>query len=326
MEIHLICDSRESKITDFLKLHEDPDAPTFWRTEMITTGDYVIEARTEDGTHYPMVIERKSLADYAASINDGRIKNFDKLINFRAETGATIAILMEGMPPTDVNREYCGIPYYCIESSIFHAMSRNQISIFWTRDPEDTARTLIRLCRSMATLLEKAEELDRFPANTEGQNLLKLSRIQPDDQAICDLWASLAGVTRVNCRRLAENHTISDLLTGTITTPPPTTSGRAFPAHTRRIIVGASDPTNSATTLAKMLVLVDGIAKKSAQKVATDFTAAEFCALDVNDLAKVMLEKKPIGKALAKRLKRYLTTKLQAPESVCQLMNLTTTL
>ena len=120
------------------------------KVERLTCGDYAIAIQQPGSSSWILkaVIERKTLDDYGASLKDGRHYNVQNLINARKDTGCDIHYLIEGPlnPPPD--REFAGIPYKNIESSIRNLKTRYGIIITHRQDQFGTAAELEALLAS----------------------------------------------------------------------------------------------------------------------------------------------------------------------------------
>ena len=145
MEIKLIVDTRERNVIR----HKVEWSDIKWEVMQITTADYVIADKVPK-----VLIERKSLEDYAASLKDGRSDNKRKLIEMREQYGCVIYYIIEGPAFPGPTETFGNIPYRYIESSIFHLQMQNGIHVIRTADTLDTAKVLARLMKSYSTMRE----------------------------------------------------------------------------------------------------------------------------------------------------------------------------
>lgn len=145
MKHTLIVDTRESSVLQ----HEYEFSTINHIVKQITTGDYVL---LDPNNNIIAVFERKSYADFAASFRDGRHDNRAKLLNLRQTTGCRIIYIIEGSEFPEPMEMYGKIPYKNIESSIFHMIMRDNISIIRTESTIGTAKMLSRFMRSMQTI------------------------------------------------------------------------------------------------------------------------------------------------------------------------------
>ncbi len=224
----LIADDRERKVAD---------AGLNACFKRITVGDYVVLGPAENDYPVIAVIERKSLEDYAASITDGRHDNREKMMALRATTGCAVIYIVEGLAPKDHSTKYgSGIAYSSIESSMFHLMVRDNITVWRTNHVYDTAATLTRFLASM----EKLKSFDQFksPWTQDGKHsviggddgadinltpkdaaaavldVLTATRAKPDDEILDNMWACLSGLSTVKARLYNKKWTIEDIARG----------------------------------------------------------------------------------------------------------------
>jgi ERCC4-type nuclease len=140
--LRLIADHREKAVIPyFLGAAE---------TQQLTTGDYVILDTTGKVI---LIIERKSISDYAASIKDGRHSNRLRMMTL----GVPVFYLLEGKRPSAPNHYINGISWETIESSIMHIQIRDNIKIMWSDDEADSAKLLMRMLKSVDVLILKGE-------------------------------------------------------------------------------------------------------------------------------------------------------------------------
>jgi ERCC4-type nuclease len=96
------------------------------------------------------LFERKTLADYGASIRDGRTKNKQKMLDVRAATGCHVYYIIEGPLRPSATTEYGGVEYSSIKASITHLMTEYGIMILRTVTKEETAEVMADLMASYA--------------------------------------------------------------------------------------------------------------------------------------------------------------------------------
>jgi ERCC4 domain len=147
VEIILKVDNRERSIHEHLNAAfstpplfcAELSAPEFAQLDI---GDFIIMAEKENATQILAVIERKTLADYAASLKDGRIINTEKLIKLREETGCQVYYLIEGSIGVSHETQICGIEYYKILANIRDAQILHGINVLNTANKLKTAEEL----------------------------------------------------------------------------------------------------------------------------------------------------------------------------------------
>lgn len=229
MSIRLIADTRERNVLR----HQSVFAECTLEVRQITTGDYVVAS-----DRVLAVIERKSLEDFASSLKDGRHDNKNKLITFRAQTGCRIVYIIEGPEfplPTDC---FGNIPYKHIESSIFHMMIRDGICVIRTKDTLSTAKTLVRFCNSMGSLMKQLPTTElitpSLPASStalheentpyinpiigaeELNNLLTEIKEKSTEEIVRSLWSSFPGISVESSSEFMRVWSIADIVCGRI--------------------------------------------------------------------------------------------------------------
>lgn len=138
--LQLVADTRESAVNPYFS---EQFRAACLKIMQINVGDYIL-------VHKRAIIaafERKTYADYIASIQDGRIKNNLKLVDLRQRTGCKTFLIIEGPESELSDPKHKGI-----ESNMFHAMFRDDFYVLRSRDPADTAGILERFTRSIGTL------------------------------------------------------------------------------------------------------------------------------------------------------------------------------
>lgn len=114
----------------------------------LTVGDFAIIYKGQ----ILAIVERKSWADMAASLRDGRSKNITKLRKARTELRARIYYLLEGRRPAR-NSLVGRVPMKAITSHLRHIQGHSDgVGMLFSRNLEDTSLELQDLAASMLTL------------------------------------------------------------------------------------------------------------------------------------------------------------------------------
>lgn len=142
--MELIADDRERAVIKYLR------GATVKR---ITTGDY---AFMYNGVII-MIIERKTLADLAASIKDGRMNNNDKLIETQQSSGCKLLYIIEGPSYPKLTTKFNRIPYKCLQGKLDSLMFRHNINIIHTKDAQHTAERLMGLSTKLTKMVESGD-------------------------------------------------------------------------------------------------------------------------------------------------------------------------
>lgn len=283
----------------------------------ITTGDYAILTPTGG---ILAVIERKSLDDYGASLKDGRHDNRLKMMELRAATGAAVVYIVEGPlfpAPSDC---FSGIPYHTIESSIFHLMVRDNITVMRARDTLDTAKILARFTRSMDTLVEKGyvggnmEPAVDMPLVdtpvvdvTNSMGLLKAKHDKTDHEIAREMWACFGGITTESADDFISRWSVGDAVAGidaNVISACKHTNGRKM----NKRVVKALTCIDVRTT-ERLLACVPGLSDATAQRLLVGTTLASLltrgaAGIDIISIAKPGGKPRKLGPALAERICR----------------------
>ncbi len=154
MTTFLVSDDRERHVIGFIRT-AFAEAKLEQMVRRINTGDYLVLRRLADGTvQVVAVIERKTLADYAASLRDGRHSNREKMLKARDAHNCHVFYIIEGPAFPSPTRKFNRIPFRSIQSSITNLAVRDHIHIIKTRNPMHTADRLADLVRAFAKLDE----------------------------------------------------------------------------------------------------------------------------------------------------------------------------
>lgn len=135
-------DDQESKASD----SDNGGIPVY--SVQLTVGDFAIVYKGQ----ILAIVERKSWADMAASLRDGRSKNITKLRKARTDLRARIYYLLEGRRPAR-NSLVGRVPMKAITSHLRHIQGHPEgVGMLFSRNLEDTPLELQDLAASMLTL------------------------------------------------------------------------------------------------------------------------------------------------------------------------------
>jgi ERCC4-type nuclease len=138
--ISLIIDTRERAVIPFI---DSTIISYHHQIKQITVGDFAICC----GNKLLAVFERKTLADFAASLQDSRYDNVKKMIKVREDTGCQLYYIIEGPAFPNVNKKFHHIQYSNILAAITALMVRDNIFIVHTENEMHTAKRLSDFCR-----------------------------------------------------------------------------------------------------------------------------------------------------------------------------------
>lgn len=202
----IIVDSRERKLFDIIK-----DKCVYdYVVETITVGDYVI---TLDGKII-YVIERKTWKDLASSIKDGRIDNYKKLIDLRAEVGCKIILLIEGNAFPSPRGKVGGISAKALVSHLDHVATRDHFMVIQTRNKEHSIERICALITSHRTIKwNKFDKYSEIPTFIETRYCADIKYYMSMlNQTICEFKEFLEGGIVSGGNHLHKKYTKTDEL------------------------------------------------------------------------------------------------------------------
>jgi crossover junction endonuclease MUS81 len=164
--VSILIDSREHQLYERLK-----ESPFTIEQKQLDIGD--IHLVKDD---FYIILERKTFADFAASLKDGRYREQKYRLK---ESQAPVAYLLEGVPNIPelsvMNQSVYGIQPSAFISAILHTSFREGFHMFFASDMEETMRWI----------LELAKRLEKDSGNfkiQEGGNYIEM--IRPKQQKI----------------------------------------------------------------------------------------------------------------------------------------------
>ena len=130
-EVKLIVDNRESIKEDVLKLEGT-------HLESLELGDYVFRVEGE----VALVVERKTLADFAASITDGRHREQKSRLLGVYPKGVIVYLIEGDIMRADKALRHSRINVDTLMSAMLNTMLRDSIQVIRTSGPEETVYVL----------------------------------------------------------------------------------------------------------------------------------------------------------------------------------------
>lgn len=307
-KIKLLIDDRERAVS--IHSAEWKDIPH--EISRITTADYVVVNETKSAVI--AVIERKSLEDFAASIKDGRSENVNKLIEFRAKTGARIVYLIEGEYSPRLDKEYAHIPYKTIESAIFHLIARDNICVLRSADTLDTAKILARFVKSMSTLDCEHNAItgaDEQTAIDQGalNELLKQKHVKSDIDIVRELWAAFNGISISSADEYIKVWSLADIICARVVREDianhRTSSGRQINKKVASTLMGLDKGTET-----RILACIPMLSRNSANYILLRRSLAELIQMPVEEMQQVAItDKKKLGVKIATNIITYMNYK-----------------
>ncbi len=146
--LYVVADTRETAVLQLLRTELQKGGVPL-HVQQITVGDYLICGNADGETLVTFAcVERKTWADLAASLNDGRYRNVDKLERLCAQTGCQLVLLLEGpaWPRGSIHRTDAAR----LRSAVDAMQVRHGLHVVQTPDAAGTASRLHELARSYA--------------------------------------------------------------------------------------------------------------------------------------------------------------------------------
>ena len=128
--MELLIDNRES-IRDQIKSNTVGMNITFAN---LSLGDYLFKLNNEN----IVIIERKTIADYAASIKDGRHREQKARLLSNFDIHKIIYLVEGDITKNNTSYKYNKVSKETIVSSIVNTMLRDNIHVFHTKDTHET--------------------------------------------------------------------------------------------------------------------------------------------------------------------------------------------
>lgn len=308
----LVADTRERHVM----CHDVEFGETWYEIAQITIGDYAILSPA--GTILA-VIERKSLDDYGASLKDGRHDNRKKMMDLRSATGCSVIYIVEGPLFPNPKECFAGIPYSAIESSIFHLMVRDNITVIRARDTLDTARLLARFVRSMDALVAKGfadtagsvdiicggdDANEKSPDPPAAMALLKAKHSKSDHEIARELWSVFAGITVESADTFIARWSVGEIASGKIPRADIVAMKQANGKKISARVVSALSGTIDTRTQERLLAGVPGISDATAKLLIAHAPLGALLSRGQGGIDIISLGKRKLGAVLAERICR----------------------
>jgi ERCC4-type nuclease len=321
--MELVADDRERAVIQYLVA----DAKIKIRVERITVGDYAI---IFNGVLIA-IIERKTLADLAASIKDGRMSNNNKLMEARTTSGCRVIYIIEGSAYPSSTRKYGGLPFKCLQGKLDSLMFHNNVNIIWTKNAQHTAtrlETLFLYFKKHHVAPPPVEGGVKTPLTTNlktpskpALGLIKKKHVQSMDSTHLTLLTSLRGVGYNTAMVVLKRYTLHDVLNNKA--DPLVMVDLLYPGGFRlgkfalTLTKHCKTFANNVKAHAKMLASINGITLPTARIILTTvpFLSIVNNTFKKGDIANIKkTETRRVGEAVENNLIRVFTpVKLATP-------------
>jgi ERCC4-type nuclease len=204
--MEIVVDDRERAVSPFFEDLSHSEHIQY-STKRLEVGDYAICYRN----FIMIIIERKTWADLAASLRDGRKANIQKLIALRESTGCQIVYLIEGDPCIKQSKMVSRIPAKNLRAHIDHIAFRDGIHMIYAYDQQGSAERIFELARNYCSIKPSpfldVDEIIGGDIDSSNQQLLTDKSIN-DAKTLSiqeQLLQCLPGVGSIVSNILAEN-------------------------------------------------------------------------------------------------------------------------
>jgi hypothetical protein len=324
--VGLIADTRERAVHPFLstELAGNPRSKSQHlkvgvphAISQIQVGDFIItEGGPDLSARVLAVVERKTHADFAASLTDRRHENKNKMIEMRRLTGCDVFYLMEGPAFPTKSTRFGRVPWSTIQAAAYSLSVRDRIFLLHSKNAQDTASVLNVLSRTYLKHKDSRAEWaeDRLvPEGGDGPDLASamkdsvgpsLAEQGPKMQAIV-AWSGVPGVTDATGAALVEQASVAALARGVLPYKEirelKTPQGKRL-ANATRILKSVRLVVRSPKDLAKFISKIPGFSLNLSRQTFCEHSPELVCSLGPEGLAALRYGKGTVGKVRAARL------------------------
>lgn len=314
--LKLIVDDREQIVLPFIKASYPKVSVEIKRMQI---GDYSIMKENK----ILFSIERKTWKDLSASIKDGRDSNIDKMIELRNQTNCRLLLLIEGKARYNPETKFARIPYKNLQAKLDHLMIRDNVSIIYSKDTEDTVNRLVELCTNYTTMSPECRDNieDNIRSESVGGDILDHEKIlttvipKSDDTILRNIWACIPNVTNVTGSLFIQHNIhIADFLNGVIKSSDIEDirydSGAVIGKRAAKMLrFSKNTDVDNYKHYCNILSAIPGITKQTAAVILTIVSFKELLSgsLSVDDLATIKkTEKSKVGRKASESIYKYL--------------------
>jgi ERCC4-type nuclease len=308
--LKLIVDDRENAVIPYFKKYDNFTI----QVQRIQIGDYVIT----QNDRILFCIERKSWADLAASIKDGRSTNINKMISLREQTGCKLLYLLEGKSRYAATKKFGRIPYKNLQSHLDHLVMRDNVFVIHANDQEDSVNRLTEFMTNYLSLQVPNTEIAVIGGTNTDNKLKILTAVVPktDAEIISNMWSAIPNITEKTAALFSEYH-ISDLFLGNV--DKSTIAQMRYPNNSiigkrseKIIKVIDNANTNNFKVYCNILSEIPRITKKTAALILLKVKFNDLIAgkLSIGEIAVIKkTENRTIGIASAEAIYKFLVKK-----------------
>lgn len=208
--LHLICDSRETKLNDKLKLIDNLEFSTNFKN--LELGDFIFSKDEK----IILIIERKTTADLFSSIRDGRYKEQKiRLLNNYKKTQILYIIEGDLTSSSNYQKNFNSI----VKGSILNMIFRDTLPLIRSKNSDETLELLISIGKKIIKNPEFFNKNLELPHNSQNElkyeDTIKISKKQNMTPKMCNIvqLCQIPGVSTKIANIILESHgSISNLI------------------------------------------------------------------------------------------------------------------
>uniref|UniRef100_A0A6G7KU70 ERCC4 domain-containing protein EP364R n=1 Tax=African swine fever virus TaxID=10497 RepID=A0A6G7KU70_ASF len=279
----LLPDHREHHVfpfltTDFHHMHQNPiqKNQALLQIKQLFTGDYLI---CKSPSTILACIVRKTYKDFAASLQDGRYTNRQKMLSLREQTNCQLYFFVQGPAFPIPQKKIIHVAYASIITAMSHLMVTDHMFVIQTKNVAHSSQKLVQL----------------FYAFSMEMVCVVPTSLTPTDAELCiKLWSSLSGISGVLRTILANTCSVPHLVTGKLPSQNivqlQTPSNRPFPKKVQRMLICIT--TGNMELQIQLLSGVPNIGKKLPAEILQDHALLFFLYQPVQCLANIQIAQK----------------------------------
>lgn len=211
-KVTIVVDSREHKLvkifSDMEKLLAKDNIIVKYAE--INSADFAI--MIDNKLH--MLIERKTISDYAESIKDKRIEKRNIMYEQRKLTKCDLSFIIEGdisnFLTSEANAKTCGIMNSALRTSIFNLQVRDKMFLYYSPSLLDSALIIYNLAKAYFRNNGSEQQIESKKISEE--IILTMPVGCSDCEILAKMFLVIPGVTKQNLHLLI-NHTFNEVYT-----------------------------------------------------------------------------------------------------------------
>lgn len=303
-------ESIENYFKPFVEKYYAKDINLVTEVRRLTKTDYSIMYNTASGSHLVMCIERKTLADLAASLSKDRLgSQIRNMKETKQEHDCDLLLIIEANTAfPKKTTTYGRIPYNQLIAKLRHVLIRDKIPWIITKNQEHTAEMICDLAADYVRLINDGKiTLNGVEGSHEVPKILTEKVHDSDEIITLKMWCSIPGLQEYIALKLREMYNISEIILGDVDIEDIASlkyaSGVSVgPKRAKKMINAVSQ----IQVQAKVLSQIPGVSIKTAENILSQITWNDLINMDVEELQLInRTAKTKIGPSLANKIKKF---------------------